>query len=162
MAMLSDGAEGVGLEQGLAFGLMNLTWATGQALGDIGGARLGEAAGRDLLKRGIAEARAARVEIALLDQQYYPRHRTYPLTSASSPRWAKSRNRNTCRYSALQPDEGLDAENTCCTPSARDRFHMATRDMRCLGRLVAGDIGRVVGPPRSFPMAGPAQELPGL
>ena len=30
MAMLSDGAEGVGLEQGLAFGLMNLTWATGQ------------------------------------------------------------------------------------------------------------------------------------
>src|SRR3954447_8334911 len=33
MAMLSDGAESVGLEQGLAFGLMNLTWATGQSLG---------------------------------------------------------------------------------------------------------------------------------
>ncbi len=48
MAMLSDGAEGVGLEQGLAFGLMNLTWATGQALGDIGGARLGEAAGDEV------------------------------------------------------------------------------------------------------------------
>ena len=31
MAMLSDGADAVGLEQGLAFGLMNLTWATGQA-----------------------------------------------------------------------------------------------------------------------------------
>ena len=45
MAMLSDGAEGVGLEQGLAFGLMNLTWATGQSIGDIGGARLGDAAG---------------------------------------------------------------------------------------------------------------------
>jgi len=30
MAMLSDGADAVGLEQGLAFGLMNLTWATGQ------------------------------------------------------------------------------------------------------------------------------------
>jgi MFS family permease len=45
MAMLSDGAEGVGLEQGLAFGLMNLTWATGQSIGDIGGAQLGEAAG---------------------------------------------------------------------------------------------------------------------
>ena len=56
MAMLSDGAEGVGLEQGLAFGLMNLTWATGQALGDIGGARLGEAAGDEvayLLLSGI-------------------------------------------------------------------------------------------------------------
>ena len=48
MAMLSDGAEHVGLEQGLAFGLMNLTWATGQALGDIGGARLGEAAGDEV------------------------------------------------------------------------------------------------------------------
>ena len=33
MAMLSDGARRVGLEQGLAFGLMNLTWATGQSLG---------------------------------------------------------------------------------------------------------------------------------
>jgi MFS family permease len=45
MAMLSDGAEAVGLEQGLAFGLMNLTWATGQTLGDVGGSSLGEAAG---------------------------------------------------------------------------------------------------------------------
>jgi len=49
MAMLSDGAEHVGLEQGLAFGLMNLTWATGQALGNIGGARLGEAAGDEFV-----------------------------------------------------------------------------------------------------------------
>jgi MFS family permease len=48
MAMLSDGAEAVGLEQGLAFGLMNLTWATGQSLGNLGGARLGEAAGDEL------------------------------------------------------------------------------------------------------------------
>src|SRR4029078_12483493 len=45
LSMLSDGADEVGLEQGLAFGLMNLTWATGQAVGDIGGARLGQAAG---------------------------------------------------------------------------------------------------------------------
>jgi MFS family permease len=48
MAMLSDGADHVGLEQGLAFGLMNLTWATGQSLGDIGGAHLGEAAGDEV------------------------------------------------------------------------------------------------------------------
>ena len=48
MAMLSDGADAVGLEQGLAFGLMNLTWATGQALGDVGGAHLGEAAGDEV------------------------------------------------------------------------------------------------------------------
>jgi MFS family permease len=48
MAMLSDGAEHVGLEQGLAFGLMNLTWATGQSLGDVGGSRLGQAAGDEV------------------------------------------------------------------------------------------------------------------
>jgi MFS family permease len=48
MSMLSDGADAVGLEQGIAFGLMNLTWATGQALGDIGGARLGQAAGDEV------------------------------------------------------------------------------------------------------------------
>ncbi len=45
MAMLSDGAEAVGLEQGLAFGLMNLTWAVGQSLGDVGSARLAQATG---------------------------------------------------------------------------------------------------------------------
>jgi MFS family permease len=48
MAMLSDGADHVGLEQGLAFGLMNLTWATGQTLGDVGGASLGQAAGDEV------------------------------------------------------------------------------------------------------------------
>src|SRR4051794_9041059 len=59
MAMLSDGAEGIGLEQGLAFGLMNLTWATGQSIGDIGGARLGQAAGDEvayLLLSGLCVA----------------------------------------------------------------------------------------------------------
>jgi MFS family permease len=49
MAMLSDGAERVGLEQGLAFGLMNLTWATGQTLGNLGGARVGEVAGDEVV-----------------------------------------------------------------------------------------------------------------
>src|SRR3954447_6013169 len=48
MTMLPDGADAVGLEQGLAFGLMNLTWATGQSLGDVGGARLGQAAGDEV------------------------------------------------------------------------------------------------------------------
>ena len=48
MAMLSDGAEAAGLEQGLGFGLMNLSWASGQSLGNVGGARLGELAGDEL------------------------------------------------------------------------------------------------------------------
>jgi MFS family permease len=45
MAMLSDGAEARGLEQGFAVALTNLAWSTGQTLGSAGGARLGEAYG---------------------------------------------------------------------------------------------------------------------
>jgi MFS family permease len=45
MAMLSDGAEARGLEQGYAVALTNLAWSTGQTLGSAGGARLGEAYG---------------------------------------------------------------------------------------------------------------------
>jgi predicted MFS family arabinose efflux permease len=54
MSMLSDGADAIGLEQGLAFGLMNLTWATGQSIGDVGGARLGEAAGDEVAYLALA------------------------------------------------------------------------------------------------------------
>ena len=45
MAMLSDGADDRGLEQGYAIALINLAWSTGQTLGSAGGARLGEAYG---------------------------------------------------------------------------------------------------------------------
>ena len=45
MAMLSDGAEDRGIEQGYAVALINLAWSTGQTLGSAGGARLGEAYG---------------------------------------------------------------------------------------------------------------------
>jgi MFS family permease len=40
MALLSDAAEASGLQQGLAFGLMNLAWATGQVTGSAGGGAL--------------------------------------------------------------------------------------------------------------------------
>ena len=48
MAMLSDGAEARGIEQGYAVALTNLAWSTGQTLGSAGGARLGEAYGDEL------------------------------------------------------------------------------------------------------------------
>jgi MFS family permease len=48
MAMLSDGAEAFGLDQGLAFALINLAWSVGALAGAAGGAwvgqRLGDAA----------------------------------------------------------------------------------------------------------------------
>ena len=45
MAMISDGADGVGIDQGYAVALINLAWSTGQTLGSAGGARLGQAYG---------------------------------------------------------------------------------------------------------------------
>jgi MFS family permease len=45
MAMLSDGAEAFGVAQGFAFALVNLAWATGQAVGDAGSARIADAVG---------------------------------------------------------------------------------------------------------------------
>jgi MFS family permease len=43
MALLSDAAEGIGVHQGLAFGLVNLAWAAGMVLGAAGGGALAKA-----------------------------------------------------------------------------------------------------------------------
>jgi MFS family permease len=45
MAMLSDGAEARGLDQGLAFALINLAWSVGALCGAVGGAWVGEGLG---------------------------------------------------------------------------------------------------------------------
>jgi len=42
-ALLSDASESSGLDQGFAFGLMNLAWAAGQVLGGAGGGALADA-----------------------------------------------------------------------------------------------------------------------
>jgi MFS family permease len=42
-AMMGDGAEDHGVAQALAFGLMNLAWASGETIGSAGGARLADA-----------------------------------------------------------------------------------------------------------------------
>ena len=59
MAMLSDGAEDFGVDQGYAVALINLAWSTGQTLGSAGGARLGETYGDALPYLGLAAACAA-------------------------------------------------------------------------------------------------------
>ena len=56
MAMISDGADDVGLDQGYAVALINLAWSTGQTLGSAGGARLGEEYGDALPYLGLAGA----------------------------------------------------------------------------------------------------------
>ena len=45
MALLSDAADRIGLAQGLAFGLMNVAWGAGNALGPVIGGSLADAAG---------------------------------------------------------------------------------------------------------------------
>jgi MFS family permease len=45
MALIADGAEEVGLAQGLAFGMMNAGWAIGAVVGPIAGGGLASAAG---------------------------------------------------------------------------------------------------------------------
>jgi MFS family permease len=55
MAMLSEAAEGRGLDQGLAAALMNLAWATGQIVGSGAGGALAKVAG-DVLPTTIAAA----------------------------------------------------------------------------------------------------------
>jgi MFS family permease len=45
MALLSDGAERIGLAQGLAFGLMNAAWGAGNSIGPALGGSLADAAG---------------------------------------------------------------------------------------------------------------------
>ena len=41
--MLSDGAEAHGVEQAIAFALVNVAWAVGEAAGAAGSARLADA-----------------------------------------------------------------------------------------------------------------------
>jgi MFS family permease len=48
IALLSDGAERLGLEQAFAFALLNLSWSIGDSIGAAGGGRLGQAAGDEL------------------------------------------------------------------------------------------------------------------
>ena len=56
MAMLSDGAEDFGIDQGYAVALINLAWSAGQTVGSAGGARLGEAYGDALPYLALAAA----------------------------------------------------------------------------------------------------------
>jgi MFS family permease len=48
IALLSDGAEQLGLQQGFAFALLNISWSIGDTLGAAGGGKLGQTAGDEL------------------------------------------------------------------------------------------------------------------
>jgi MFS family permease len=64
MALLSDGAEGMGLAQGLAFGLLNASWGAGNAVGPPVGGALADAFG-DVLPYGVMALACALTLLAL-------------------------------------------------------------------------------------------------
>jgi MFS family permease len=79
MAMLSDGAEARGLDQGLAFALINLAWSVGALCGAAGGAWVGERLGDataylslSVLCAGSLAAVIARARLFHLDRQGIP------------------------------------------------------------------------------------------
>jgi MFS family permease len=79
MAMLSDGAESFGVAQGFAFALVNLAWASGQAVGDAGSARLADALGDRVPYLILAGACA--VTLAVLVRELARRSPQRPLAS---------------------------------------------------------------------------------
>jgi MFS family permease len=79
MAMLSDGADAFGIAQGFGFALVNLAWATGQAVGDAGSARLADATG-DRVPYLILAAACA-VTLAILARELARRSPQRPLAS---------------------------------------------------------------------------------
>jgi MFS family permease len=64
MALLSDAADTFGLDQGLAAGLMNLSWAAGQIFGAVGGGAIAKATG-DGLPMTLTAALCATTLVAL-------------------------------------------------------------------------------------------------
>jgi MFS family permease len=69
MAMLSEGAEELGIAQGYAFALTNLAWGIGQGVGEAGSGRLADAVG-DRVPYLILAGVAAATLVVLLRQQF--------------------------------------------------------------------------------------------
>jgi MFS family permease len=76
MAMLSDGAEAVGVAQGFAFALVNLAWAIGQTAGAAGSARLADLVGDNVPYLVLAGISA--LTLAMLVRR---------LSSGAAPAW---------------------------------------------------------------------------
>ncbi len=69
MAMLSDGAEASGVDQGLAFGIMNLGWGLGHTAGAIAIPAVADATSDDLAYGVLATLTAATLVLLLLRRE---------------------------------------------------------------------------------------------
>jgi lysophospholipase L1-like esterase len=114
---------------------------------------------RDRVRRGIALARAAHVDIALMNQQYFPGIKdaaTYErFVSALADVAREERVPVLDRYTLMK---GWQDENPgkLLAALSGDRFHMGDEGYACLAQLVAGDLAKAVGPAKAVPVAGVA------
>ncbi len=75
MALLSDAADATGLDQGFAFGLVNLAWAGGEVVGGSGGAALADSLSDAVPYLGVAAC------LALTLAAFVPRGARVPAAS---------------------------------------------------------------------------------
>jgi MFS family permease len=71
MALISDGAETVGLDQGFAFALFNMAWASAQVAGSAGGAALAQGTS-DAVAYGIVAALSLATLLAIQSRRPVP------------------------------------------------------------------------------------------
>jgi hypothetical protein len=64
MALISDGAEAIGLDQGFAFAIFNMAWAAAQVAGSAGGAALAQGTS-DGVAYGVIAALCAGTLVAI-------------------------------------------------------------------------------------------------
>ncbi|MFO1147345.1 MAG: SGNH/GDSL hydrolase family protein [Alsobacter sp.] len=114
---------------------------------------------QDMVRRGIALARDARVEIVLMNQQYFPGIKdiaTYERFVAALADVARDAGVPVLdRYSLMKGWRDESPARLLAALSG-DRFHMGDEGYACLAQLVAGDIAGAVGPAQALPVAGVA------
>lgn len=112
---------------------------------------------RDMVRRGIALARAARVDIALLNQQFFPGIKDRALyesfVTAVADVAREQRVPVFDRYS-LMTGWKAEGDATLLSSLSGDHFHMGDAGYACLAQVIAGDIAHSVGPARAVPVAG--------
>jgi acyl-CoA thioesterase I len=112
---------------------------------------------RAMLRKGISAARDARVEIALLNQQYFPGIKNpaaYDAFVAAVADVAREERVPVIDRYALMTGWKSAGDATLLASLSGDRFHMGDAGYACLAQVIAADIAETVGPARAIPVAG--------
>jgi acyl-CoA thioesterase-1 len=114
---------------------------------------------RSFLRRGIALARRARVEIVLLNQQFFPGIKdvaAYERFVAAVNEVAREEGVPVLDRYGLMKRWRDESPAKLLSALSGDRFHMADSGYSCLAQVIAGDIAGAVGPGAAGSVAGVA------